>query len=80
MTCIDTCCGHEQLHHLAGIGNLLGGVVQGPLTFNSYLEIRQTLYVALRFTPHFLTPYGQTIPGGTPRKSRSQPGPFRRHK
>jgi hypothetical protein len=32
-----------QLHHLAGIGNLLGGVVQGPLTFNSYLEVRQTL-------------------------------------
>jgi len=31
------------LHHLAGIGNLLGSVVQSPLTISAYLQTRQIL-------------------------------------
>jgi hypothetical protein len=31
------------LHHLAGIGSILGSVMEGPLPESSYLEVRQVL-------------------------------------
>jgi hypothetical protein len=33
------------LHHLAGIGAILGSVIEGPLCEPSYLQVREVLYV-----------------------------------
>jgi hypothetical protein len=32
------------LHHLAGIGSILGSVMEGPLSESSYLQVRDVLY------------------------------------
>lgn len=32
-----------QLHHLAGVGHLLGGVIQSPISYVNYLHVRTVL-------------------------------------
>jgi hypothetical protein len=34
------------LHHLAGIGSILGSVIEGPISESSYLQVRQVLLVS----------------------------------
>lgn len=35
------------LHHLAGIGAILGSAIQGPISESSYIQVRDVLYVFL---------------------------------
>jgi hypothetical protein len=42
------------LHHLAGIGSILGSVIEGPISESSFLQVRQVLLVCPHLTPHIL--------------------------
>lgn len=42
---LGTCTDQSQLHHLGGIGYILGSVIEGNLSEASYIVVRTLLYV-----------------------------------